>query len=146
MLTLIPYPVYIMLLLSPIISYMMTTPTISGEKLPPYYSLSHDINVIGLNMHPCTWMRVTKLQQPIRHLFLALVYPFFNFFLKVIRNLDNMANVKCFNLTGIEAWTYGLIFQSNSRQKDRITCLDLDHFPRVLIWYISFRFFVFFIS
>ena len=99
----------LMMMLSSRISYKTTTLAIAGEMLRPCSSLSHDINTIALNMHPRTSMRLAQLQQPGRCLFLALVYPFFNLFLTVLKNLENMVNVKCYNLTGIEAWTYGLI-------------------------------------
>ena len=85
LLTLILDTVSMMLLFSSILSYMTATSAVSGEMLPPCSSLSHDINVIVLNMHPCTWMRLTSLQQPGCHLFLALVYPFF-FFLDGAQN------------------------------------------------------------
>ena len=74
---LILYPVYLMLLFSLSLSYMTTTSTIYGEMLSPCSSLSCDMNVIVLNMHPCLWMRLTLLQQPVRHMLLAIVYPFF---------------------------------------------------------------------
>ena len=58
-LTLILDPGSMMLVFSSSFSYMMTTLTIAGEMLPPCSSLSHDINVIVLNMHPHTWMSLT---------------------------------------------------------------------------------------
>ena len=70
-----------MIIFSSILYYMMTTSAIAGEMLPPRYSLSHDINAIVLNMHSHTWMQLTYIQQPGRHLLLALVYPFFLNFL-----------------------------------------------------------------
>ena len=70
----------LMMVLSSRTSYMTTTSAISGEMLRPCSSLSHDINTIVLNMHPRTCMCLAQLQQPGRCLFLALVYPFFNFF------------------------------------------------------------------
>ena len=87
----------------------------SWGDFPPCYSSSRDINAIVLNTHPLTWMRLTQLQQPDCCLFLALVCPFFNFFLAVLKNLEIMVNVKFSNLTGIEAWTSGLIIQSASQ-------------------------------
>ena len=52
-----------------------------------------------------------------------------------------MVNLKCSNLTGIESWRYGLIFQSASRQTSRIPCLDLYRLPCVFIPDISSKFF-----
>ena len=77
LLTLILYPVSLMLVFPSSLYYMAKTLTIAGEMLPPCSSLSHDINMIVLNMHPHTWMRLTKLQQLGRHLFLYIVNPFF---------------------------------------------------------------------
>ena len=125
---------------------MMTTSTISMDMLPPFSSLSHYINFILLNMHPLAWMCLTWLQQPGRHLFISIVYPFFTFFLKVFKNLENMVNIKWSDLTGIEAWAFGLIVRSNSRQTAQIPCLDLDCLPCVVIRDISSNLFVFTIS
>ena len=68
---------------------------------------------------------------------LSIVYPFLKKILKVLKNLENMENVKRDNLKGIEAWIFGLIFQSTSRQTARIPCNNLDFLPRVVIRDIS---------
>ena len=72
--------------------------------------------------------------------------PIFNLFLKVLKNLENMVNVKCSNLTGIEAWTSGLIVLRDSRKTDQIPYLDVDCLPRAVIRDIFSKFFVFIMS
>ena len=114
--------------------------------LPPCYYLSRDINMTVLNMRPRTWMCLTLLQQPGCHHLLAVVYPFFTFFLKVLISLENMVNVKCSNFKYIEAWTSVFVVQSASRKTARIPCLDLDCLPRVFIRDTSSKLFVFIIS
>ena len=86
---------------------MTTTLTIAGEILPCFYSLSRDINVLVLNMHPCMWKRLTLIQHPVCHLLLFILY--ICLFFESAKKKDNMVNAKCSSLTGIEAWTSGLI-------------------------------------
>ena len=57
--TLILDPIYQMLLFFSSLSYTTKISTIAGEILPPFSSLSHDVNVIVLNIQPRTWMRLT---------------------------------------------------------------------------------------
>ena len=59
LLTIILDDVSLMLLFSSSLSYMTTTLAIAGEMFPPCSYLSHDINVIVMNMHPRTLMRLT---------------------------------------------------------------------------------------
>ena len=48
-----------MLLISSSLYYMTKTLTIAGEIFPPCSSLSHDINVIVMNMNSRFWMCLT---------------------------------------------------------------------------------------
>ena len=86
----------------------------SAEHAPSY--------VDGINLTPIAWSSpVTFSCIP---LFLIL---------KVLKNLDNMVNVKWSNLIVIEACTSGLFVRSASWQTAQTPCLDLDRLPRVFI-------------